>query len=52
MLQNIGMKCAETDRAKAIFGNMASLSLFSVQGGIRSIDYEKMRAYILYEWTK
>ena len=52
MLKNIGMKCSETDRAKAIFENMASLSLFSIQGGIRRIDYEKVRAYLLYEWTK
>ena len=52
MLKNIGMKCAETDRVKTIFENMASLSLFSVQGGVRRIDYEKVRAYLLYEWTK
>lgn len=52
MLKNIGMKCSETDRAKDIFENMASLSLFSVQGGIRRIDYEKVRAYLLYEWSK
>jgi hypothetical protein len=52
MLKNIGSKCAETDRAKAIFENMASLSLFSVQGGFRRIDYEKVRAYLFFEWTK
>jgi hypothetical protein len=52
MLKNIGMKCAETDRAKTIFENMASLSLFSMQGGMRRIDYEKVRQYLLYEWTK
>ena len=52
MLKNIGMKCSETDRAKAIFENMASLSLFSVQGGMQCIDYEKVRAYLLYEWSK
>jgi len=52
MLKNIGMKCSETDHAKTIFENMASLSLFSVQGGMRRIDYEKVRAYLLYEWTK
>ncbi len=52
MLRNIGMKCSETDRAKFIFENMTSLSLFSVQGGIRRIDYEKVRAYLLYEWSK
>jgi TIR domain len=51
MLKNIGMKCAETDRAKTIFENMASLSLFSVQGGGRRIDYEKVRSYLLYKWT-
>jgi TIR domain-containing protein len=52
MLKNIGMKCSETDRAKTIFENMASLSLFSVQGGMRRIDYVKVRQYLLYEWTK
>lgn len=52
MLRSIGMKCSETDRAKEIFENMASLSLFSVQGGIRRIDYEKVRVYLLYEWSK
>ena len=52
LLKNIGMKCSETDRAKTIFENMASLSLFSAQGGMRRIDYEKVRQYLLYEWTK
>ena len=52
MLRNIGMKCAETYRAKEIFENMASLSLFSVKGGMRRIDYEKVRSYLLNEWTK
>ena len=52
LLKNIGVKCSETDRAKTIFENMASLSLFSDQGGVRRIDYEKVRAYLLYEWTK
>jgi hypothetical protein len=52
MLKNIGVKCSETDRAKTIFENMASLSLFSVQGGMRRIDYQKVRQYLLYEWTK
>ena len=52
MLRNIGMKCSETDRAKEIFENMASLSLFSVRGGIRCIDYEKVRSYLLHEWLK
>ena len=51
-LRNIGIKCSETDRAKEIFNNMASLSLFSLQGGIRCIDYEKVRAYLLHEWLK
>ena len=52
LLKNVGMKCSETDRAKIIFENMASLSLFSAQGGMRRIDYEKVRQYLLYEWTK
>ena len=52
MLQNIALKCCETDRAKEIFTNMSSLSLFSVQGGIRRVDYEKVRSYLLYEWSK
>jgi len=52
MLRNVGMKCSETDRAKEIFENMASLSLFSMQGGIRRIDYEKVRTYLFYEWSK
>ena len=52
MLRNIGMKCAETNRAKEIFENMASLSLFTLQGGMRRIDFEKVRSYLLYEWSK
>jgi hypothetical protein len=52
MLKNIGTKCAETDRAKEIFQNMASLSLFSAGGGDRCIDYEKVRSFLLYEWSK
>ncbi len=52
MLRNVGMKCSETDRAKEIFENMASLSLFSMQGEIRRIDYEKVRSYLLHEWSK
>ena len=52
MLKNIGIKCAETERAKGIFENMTSLPLFSVQGGYRRIDYEKVRTYLLHEWKK
>lgn len=52
MLRNIGMNCSETDRAKEIFENMASLSLYSMQGGVRCIDYEKVRSYLLHEWSK
>jgi len=52
MLKNIGTGCAETDRAKEIFKNMASLSLFSADGGVRRIDYEKVRSFLLYEWSK
>lgn len=52
MLQNLAIRCSETDRAKEIFKNMTSLSLFSLQGGMRRIDYEKVRAYLLHEWTK
>jgi len=52
LLRNIGIRCAETDRAKEIFENMASLSLFSLRGGMRQIDYEKVRSYLLYEWRR
>jgi len=52
MLKNIGTECAETDRAKEIFKKMASLSLFSAGGGVRRIDYEKVRSFLLYEWLK
>jgi len=51
MLQRIGLKCAETDRAKNIFKNMASISLFTDHGGVRQIDCEKVRLYLLYEWS-
>ncbi len=52
LLKNIGMRCAETDRTKEIFGNMTSLALYSTRGVIRQIDYEKVRSYLLYEWQK
>jgi hypothetical protein len=52
LLRNIGTKCCETDRAKKIFENMTSLSLFSAHGGMRCIDYEKVRSYLINEWTK
>lgn len=51
MLKNIGTQCAETDRAKEIFKNMTSPSLFT-GGGVRRIDYEKVRSFLLYEWSK
>jgi hypothetical protein len=48
MLKNLGTKCAETDRAKQILENMASLSLFTAG----RVDYEKVRSFLLYEWSK
>lgn len=50
LLKNIGIRCAETDRAKGIFERMTSLSLFSLKGGRRQIDYELVRCYLLHEW--
>jgi len=52
LLQNVGIKCAETDRAKEIFNNMTSLSLYRMSGGMKKIDYEKVRSYLLFEWKK
>ena len=52
LLRNIGLRCAETDRAREIFEHMTSLALFSPRGGMRQIDYEKVRSYLLHEWQK
>ncbi len=52
LLRSIGIRCSETKRAKEIFEGMTSLSLFSLAGGMKQIDYEKVRSYLLYEWTK
>ena len=52
LLKNIGIRCAETERAKEIFGGMISISLYSMKGGMKQIDYEKVRSFLLYEWLK
>jgi hypothetical protein len=52
MLKTIGIRCSETARAKEIFNNMTSLSLYSLSGGMRKIDYEGVRSFLLSEWVK
>lgn len=52
LLRNVGIKCAETDRAKEIFNNMMSQSLYSMSGGMNKIDYEKVRSFLVYEWSR
>jgi len=48
MLEKIGINCCETDRAKQIFVGMRRKSNWS--GG--KIDYDKVKAYLLEEWSK
>ena len=48
LLKNIGIRCAETDRAKELFGNMTSLSLYSIRGSMKQIDYEKVRSFLVF----
>ena len=52
LLKNIGIRCSETDRAKEIFENMLSPSLYSGRGGVGIIDYDKVRSFLIHEWTK
>lgn len=51
LLQNIGLACCETERARVIFQGMRDLQHFSSGGGVRKIDYGKVRAYLLRTWA-
>jgi hypothetical protein len=51
LLQNIGLACCETERARVIFRGMRDLAHFSSTGGVRKIDYGKVRAYLLTTWA-
>ncbi|NYT00632.1 MAG: toll/interleukin-1 receptor domain-containing protein [Methanocellales archaeon] len=46
MLEKIGIRCCETERASNLFKGMRSQSHFT---GMK-IDYDKVRAYLLTEW--
>jgi hypothetical protein len=52
MLENIGLKCCNTDRARRIFAGMRGGTNWSVRDGMRSIDYDKVRSYLLREWAR
>jgi hypothetical protein len=51
ILQNVGLACCETERARAIFQGMRDLQHFSPGGGVRKIDYGKVRAHLLGTWA-
>lgn len=51
LLQNIGLACCETERARAILQGMRDLEHFGVAGGVRKIDYGKVRSYLLRTWA-
>ena len=51
LLQNIGLACCETERARAILQGMRGLEHFSAGGGVRKIDYGKVRSYLLRTWA-
>ena len=51
LLQQIGLACCETERARYIFEGMRSLEHFSPSGGFVKIDYGKVRAYLLGSWA-
>lgn len=52
LLQKIGVDNCETDRARKIFQGMLSGEHFSPSGGVRSIDYDKVRSYLLNKWSE
>lgn len=51
LLQNIGLACCETERARAILQGMRDLEHFGAGGGVRKIDYGKVRLYLLRTWA-
>jgi len=52
MLEKIGTSCCETDRARQIFAGMRGQENWSKKGGMRCIDYDKVKAYLFEEWSK
>jgi len=51
LLQNIGLSCCQTDRAREIFAGMRGPGNWSSAGGMRRIDYDKVRSYLLQSWA-
>lgn len=52
MLENIGLACYKTDRAKVIFEGMRGNPNWSSRGGVYEIDCAKVRSYLRREWAK
>lgn len=52
MLEKIGLACSETDRAREIFGGLRREVNWSIRGGLRVIDYDKVRSYLLRECSE
>ena len=51
VLQNVGLACCETERARVILQGMRDLDHFSASGGVRKINCGKVRAYLLSTWA-
>jgi hypothetical protein len=52
LLEKIGLRCCQTDRARGIFAGMREAANWSPKGGMRCIDYEKVRSYLLQAWAR
>lgn len=52
MLENIGLSCSNTDRARKIFAGMRGNGNWSIRSGMQTIDYSKVRSYLLREWAR
>ena len=51
LLQDLGLACCETERAKVVCEGMRDLKHFGPSGGSQKISYDKIREYLLRAWA-